>query len=194
MLNTIFIQFTPFQEFNYFYCIFSSFKPFLLEKNFFFSESINFICRCENISMVSLQTLLLRAFKPHLLYISCICFAVITRLHWDHHPLPFLPLSGGDGDGCEGPAYSWRVVSRSHRGVLVVNPDRGIRPSWQHVADPLHVDGWTWKSQFLPTPLGWPYARKADLQQQFPQVSGLTFIYYNEWYTRIINLKVFFFF
>lgn len=53
------------------------------------------------------------------------CLAVITR----SHPIieiviPFLPSCGGVWNGCEDPAYFWKVISRSFSGVSMVDAAR----------------------------------------------------------------------
>lgn len=65
-------------------------------------------------------------------------------------------LSGGlDGDGCEEPAYRWRVASRNHRAVWAEDAAWRVGSSWQLVPNTLHVYGWIPKFRSLsggPTP------------------------------------------
>lgn len=77
--------------------------------------------------------------------------------------IPFLPSSGGDGcDGKFATEASWAVVTEKCLWWTQLGESGA---SWQHVADPLHVDGWT---RFTPTS-GWSFAKNADFRQRFPR-------------------------
>lgn len=69
-----------------------------------------------------------------IIVVNCSRHHTFTSGHCYCHPLlPFLLSDVGGRDGCECPAYSRQVVSRSHREVWVVDVAGRVRPSWQHI-------------------------------------------------------------
>lgn len=97
--------------------------------------------------------------------LQCFCPSSRPPLESEHrnHPLSLFhlppPPFGGGGGGGDG--YFWRVVSRGHRRVSVVDTAGRLILVIAH-----RRTSWCWLES-LGTPLGCFYTRKAYLQQRF---------------------------